>query len=62
MFVRGPRYSEAEARAAIASSRSFAEALRTLGLRPAGGNWRTLKRYATEVWRIPTDHFDPHAG
>ena len=47
---------------AIAASLSFAEAVRRLGLRSAGGNWRTLKRYATEVWRIPTDHFDPHAG
>ena len=25
-----------------------------------GNNWRTLKRYALEVWRIPVDHFDPH--
>jgi hypothetical protein len=62
VFVRRPRYSEAEARAAIASSQSFAEALRRLGLRAAGGNWRTLKRYATEVWHISIDHFDPHAG
>jgi hypothetical protein len=31
-------------------------------MRAAGGNRRTLKRYATEVWHIPTDHFDPHAG
>jgi hypothetical protein len=54
-------YTEAEARAAIAASLSFAEALRRLGLRSAGGNWRTLKRYAAEVWHIPTDHFDPHA-
>jgi hypothetical protein len=54
-------YTEEEARAAIASSLSYAEALRRLGLRSAGGNWRTLKRYATEVWHIPTDHFDPRA-
>jgi hypothetical protein len=27
-----------------------------------GSNWRTLKRYALEVWRIPVDHFDPHAA
>jgi hypothetical protein len=55
-------YSEEEARTAIAASLSFAEALRRLGLRAAGGNWRTLARYAREVWGIPTDHFDPHAG
>jgi hypothetical protein len=56
------RYSEDEARVAIASSLSFAEALRKLGMRTGGGNWRTLKRYATEVWHIPIDHFDPFAG
>ena len=30
-----------------------------LGMRAAGGNWKTLQRYATEVWHIPVDHFDP---
>jgi hypothetical protein len=59
---RKPRYSEAEARAAIASSRSFTEALRRLGMRPAGGNHATLRRYAAEVWRISTDHFDRYAA
>lgn len=59
---RGPRYTEEEARAAIAASRSYTEALRRLGMRPAGGNHRTLRKYAEEVWRIPTDHFDPHAA
>jgi len=62
VFVPRPRYTRSDAAEAIASSRSFAEALRKLGMRAAGGNWRTLKRYATEVWHIPTDHFDPHAG
>ena len=57
MFVP-PRYSEPEARAAIAESTSWSEALRKLGMRPAGGNWKTLERYANEVWEIPTDHFD----
>jgi hypothetical protein len=28
----------------------------------SGNNWRTLKRHAVEVWRIPVDHFDPHAA
>jgi hypothetical protein len=58
----GPRYTEADARVAIAASKSFAESLRRLGMRSAGGNWRTLKHYATQVWRIPVDHFDPFAG
>lgn len=56
---RHPRYSEQQARDAIAESISYTEALRRLGMRPAGGNHATLKRYATEVWRISTTHFDP---
>lgn len=61
MFVsgRGPRYSEREARTAVAASISYAEALRRLGMRPAGGNHRTLRRYVERVWRIPNGHFDP---
>jgi hypothetical protein len=57
----GPRYTQEEARAAIAASRSYTEALRRLGMRAAGGNHRTIRRYAEEVWRIPVDHFDPDA-
>jgi HNH endonuclease len=53
-----PRYSEAEARVAVAESLSYAEALRRLGMRPAGGNHRTLQKYV-ELWGISTDHFDP---
>jgi hypothetical protein len=56
-----PRYSEQEARDAVASSRCYAEALRKLGLRPAGGNHRLFRRYVDQVWRIPTDHFDPES-
>jgi hypothetical protein len=58
-MARGPRYSEQEAREAIARSISYSEALRWLGMRVAGGNHATLKRYAEEIWQIPTDHFDP---
>ena len=50
-------FNEAQARDAIAHSRCWAEALRLLGYRNAGGNWATLKKYAG-VWNIPTDHFD----
>jgi len=53
-----PRYDEAEARAAVEVSRSYSEALRRLGMRPAGGNHRLLRKYVDEVWQIPTDHFD----
>jgi hypothetical protein len=56
-----PRYSETQARSAIASSLSWSEALRKLGMRPAGGNWKTLQRYAHEVWVISTEHFDQDA-
>jgi len=56
-----PRYTEVQARAAIAGSLCYSEALRRLGMRPAGGNHRTLKLWA-ERWRISTDHFDPRAA
>ncbi len=61
MFVP-PRYSEDEARAAIAASRSYAEALRRLDMCDSGGAWRVLQQYANEIWGIPVDHFDPAAA
>jgi len=57
MSRQGPRYSEADARAAISLARSYSDALRRLGERPAGGNHATLKKYAA-AWGISTDHFD----
>ena len=62
MRLRGVRYSEQSARDAIAASKSYSEALRRLGMRAAGGNHATLRKYAERVWRIPTDHFDPRAS
>jgi hypothetical protein len=61
MFVAGrkPRYSEEEARTAVAAARCYADALRRLGMRPAGGNHRTLRKYVEQIWEIPVDHFDP---
>ena len=56
-----PRYTEAEARAAVAASFSYSEALRRLGLRAVGGNHKLFRRWVDEIWKIPTDHFDPHA-
>jgi len=50
-----------EARAAVGTARSYAEALRALGMRPAGGNHATLRKYV-ELWGIPVDHFDPYAA
>lgn len=57
---RRVRFSEEELRFAIAGSRSWAETLRRLGYRTAGGNWRTLQKYASR-WNISADHFDPDA-
>src|SRR3954452_17854692 len=54
--------AEEEVRGAVAESLSYAEALRRLGLRAAGGNHRTIRKYVEEVWRIPVDHFDPNAA
>jgi hypothetical protein len=56
-----PRFSEQEARTAIAASLTFTEALRRLGMCWSGGNHRTLRKYA-ELWSIPTGHFDPDAA
>jgi hypothetical protein len=53
-----PRYTEQDVRDAVASARSLAEALRTLGLRPAGGNHRTLHRLIA-TFGIRVDHLDP---
>jgi hypothetical protein len=45
-------------RAVVAESRSYAEVLRRLGLRAAGGNHRTIRKYVEDIWRIPIDHFE----
>jgi hypothetical protein len=61
MFVSsGPRFSEKQLREAIAHSESWAETLRLLQYRSAGGNWLTLKKYA-KLWNISIAHFDPDA-
>lgn len=61
MAGRELRYTEEEAREAIARSKSWTEALRRLGYCPTGGNPKTLKKYVA-LWGISTDHFDPYAG
>jgi HNH endonuclease len=58
VFVpKGIRFTKSQLRAAVASSRSYSEALRKVGLRPAGGNHNTIKKYV-QRWDIATDHFD----
>lgn len=56
-----PRYTEQEAREAVASSMSYSEALRKVGLRPVGGNFKVFRKWVDDIWAIPTDHFDRHA-
>jgi hypothetical protein len=58
VFV-SPRYSEDDARVAIAESSNWSEALRRLGVCDSGGNHAVLRRWAQEVWHIRADHFDP---
>jgi hypothetical protein len=53
------RYTEADVRAAVANARSLSDALRALGLRAAGGNFRTLSRLIRE-YGISTEHMDPN--
>jgi hypothetical protein len=57
---RRVRFTEDELREEVNASRTWSEALRRLGYRPAGGNHRTVQRYA-ERWGISADHFDPNA-
>lgn len=58
MFVRRISFTETQVRDAVACSTSFAEVLRRIGLRPAGGNHGTIKKYVAR-WQIPVDHFGP---
>jgi hypothetical protein len=58
-MARSVRYTREQAAAAVAESKSFSETLRRLGLRPAGGNHRTLRKYV-KLWDISTSHFDPN--
>ncbi len=58
---RGLTYSEEQARAAIASSKSYAEALRSMGMCASGGGTATLQKWVRR-WGISTAHFDPYAS
>jgi hypothetical protein len=52
-------YDEAQVREAVATSASLSQALKKLGLRPAGGNHRTLKKLIAQ-YGIATSHLDPN--
>jgi hypothetical protein len=58
-MARKPRYTEEHVRDAVARAHSMAEALRSPGLRPAGGNHATLKKLI-ERYRLSIEHFDPY--
>jgi hypothetical protein len=60
VFVSGSRFTEGEAREAIAAADCWAEALRLLGMCVAGGNHKTIQRAAAR-WNISTEHFDARA-
>jgi len=62
-YVRatGSAVTDAELRLAIGASNSWAGTLRRLGYRSAGGNWKTLQKYAAK-WDINTEHFDSAAA
>ena len=62
MFVpRRPPFTEDRLRAVVAESLCMSDVLRALGLRCAGGNPKTIKKYVA-LWGISTEHFDPHIG
>lgn len=50
-----PRYTKDEAAEALARSRSWADALRYLGLAPYGKNFTTIRKWATE-WELDVSH------
>jgi hypothetical protein len=56
-MARVARYTEEDLRVAVAESPSLTAALRRLGLRPAGGNHRTLRKLI-ERFGISTEHFN----
>ena len=52
---RQPRYSRSEAERALAQSRSWADALRFLGLSPRGKNFTTIRKWAIK-WELDVSH------
>src|SRR3712207_8520094 len=55
---RRSRVTDDEVRTAVAVATSVTDALRRLGLRPAGGNHASLRR-RIECLGLSTEHFDP---
>lgn len=55
-----PRYTEEEARAAVAASSSYSEALRRMGRSSTGNSFKVLQKYVA-IWGLDVSHFDPYA-
>jgi hypothetical protein len=53
-------WTEQQLREAVAKHASFSETLRALGLRPAGGNFRTMKLHVARLG-LDTSHFTREA-
>jgi hypothetical protein len=54
-----PSHSEAEVRDAVSNASSLTEALARLGLRPAGGNFHTLRKLIAH-YGVSTSQLDPN--
>jgi len=54
-----PSHSEADVRDAVSNARSLTEALARLGLRPAGGNFHTLRKLIAH-YGVSTPQLDPN--
>ncbi len=55
-FTMRRKYTENDVRVAVADSKSIADVLRQLGLRPVGGNYKTIHRLIKE-YELDTSHF-----
>jgi hypothetical protein len=58
MFVAAASWTFEDLAEAVATSYSLTEVIRRLGLRPAGGNHRSIKRWI-DMLGLSTAHFDP---
>jgi len=58
-MAREPKYTDEQVRSAVEGAHSLAEAIRNLGLRPAGANHRSIRKLIAR-YGISTVHFDPN--
>lgn len=55
-FMKSRSYSENDLKEAIASSRSIRQVLKKVGLKPAGGNYQTIRSFI-KTMNLDTSHF-----